>query len=249
MNRNRRIVRCTGSVLTVVVLLFSLLIFPPAARAASLLQVTPTSVAFGQVILHQTSSPMSVSVTNSTKYAVVILLIDTFGEFVQSNNCPHELKSNTSCHVSVSFTPRRIGPRSGFLLIVAFGGHDLQVKMVSLSGTGVAPPTPTPTPTSTPTPTPTATPTPTPTATPTPTPTATPTPTSTPTPGVSLSGTAVQGPMTNSTVTAYAVNSNGSNGSVLGSTTTDSSGNFTIQMPPNSGPVRLTTSGALMLAR
>ena len=47
-----------------------------------------------------------------------------------------------------------------------------------------------------------------------------------------------------SSVTAYAVNGNGSNGSVLGSAVTDSSGKFAIQlMAPQPGPVRVTASG------
>jgi hypothetical protein len=46
---------------------------------------------------------------------------------------------------------------------------------------------------------------------------------------VTLSGTAVQGPMTGATVTAHAVDpATGANVRVLGSATTDSSGNFTI---------------------
>ena len=61
---------------------------------------------------------------------------------------------------------------------------------------------------------------------------------------ISLSGIAVQGPMLLSSVTAYAVNGNGSNGSVLGSAVTDSSGKFGIQlMVPQPGPVRVTASG------
>lgn len=55
--------------------------------------------------------------------------------------------------------------------------------------------------------------------------------------------------MANSTVTAFAVNSNGSSGSVLDSTTTDGSGNFTIQLAsPASGPVRLTVSGGAFVS-
>jgi hypothetical protein len=49
--------------------------------------------------------------------------------------------------------------------------------------------------------------------------------------------------MSMSSVTVYAVNSDGSNGTTLGSTTTDLSGNFSVNIPPHSGPVRLTASG------
>lgn len=72
-----------------------------------------------------------------------------------------------------------------------------------------------------------------------------PTPTPVPTPAVSLSGTATQGPMRLSTVTAYAVNStDGSNiKPALADTTTNRSGRFKLAIPPQSGPVRLTVRG------
>jgi hypothetical protein len=124
----------------------------------------------------------------------------------------------------------------------------------SSSGNGEAPHKKTPTPTITPTATATAKPTivPTPTATatattaPTPAPTATSTAsaTPTPTPTAALSGTAIQGPMMASAVTAFAVNpATGASGTQLATATSASDGTFTISVPPQSGPVRLTATG------
>ena len=95
------------------------------------------------------------------------------------------------------------------------------------------------------TPTPSRTPTHTPIRTPTPKPTATPTPKATATPAiVTLSGTAVQGPMAWTTVLVYAVNTtNGSNGAILGGTLANGSGNFTIKLARPAGPVRLLADG------
>ncbi|MGO9060125.1 MAG: kelch repeat-containing protein [Candidatus Binataceae bacterium] len=83
------------------------------------------------------------------------------------------------------------------------------------------------------------------TPTPTPTPTRTPTPKPTATPAiVTLSGTAVQGPMAWTTVLVYAVNTtNGSNGAILGGSLADGNGNFTIKMTHPAGPVRLLADG------
>jgi hypothetical protein len=57
-----------------------------------------------------------------------------------------------------------------------------------------------------------------------------------------ISGTATKGPVSRATVTAYAVN-NGARGSQLGSARTDSSGNFTMTVPPYSGPVMFQAHG------
>lgn len=86
-----------------------------------------------------------------------------------------------------------------------------------------------------------ATPTPKPTATPTHTPTPKPTPTPV---SVTLSGTAVQGPMAWTTVLIYAVNTaNGGNGAILGGTLANGSGDFTIKLARPTGPVRLLADG------
>ncbi len=79
-------------------------------------------------------------------------------------------------------------------------------------------------------------------STPTPSPVSSPTPT--PSGSISISGTAIQGAMTGSTVTAFAVNlSDGSSGAALGSTATHADGSFTLSIAPQSGPVRLSASG------
>lgn len=61
---------------------------------------------------------------------------------------------------------------------------------------------------------------------------------------VSLSGTAVQGPMMASTILAYAVDgATGASLTLLGKTTTDWSGNFILKIPWHRGPVRLVAKG------
>jgi Kelch motif len=61
---------------------------------------------------------------------------------------------------------------------------------------------------------------------------------------VSLSGRAIQGPMVGSTVTAYAVDvTTGANTWMLGKTTTDTSGNFTLTIPAHGRPVCLVVKG------
>lgn len=57
-----------------------------------------------------------------------------------------------------------------------------------------------------------------------------------------ISGTAVKGPVSGGTVTAYAI-TNGTMGAQIGSATTDSSGNFTISIGTYTGPVMLQMTG------
>src|SRR5262249_24231331 len=63
--------------------------------------------------------------------------------------------------------------------------------------------------------------------------------------GFAISGTATKGSLSGATVTLYPVNSDCSNGTVLGSpSTTDASGNFSIGLiSAPTGPVRLVVTG------
>jgi hypothetical protein len=62
--------------------------------------------------------------------------------------------------------------------------------------------------------------------------------------GLTVSGTATKGPVNGATVTVYDVNADGTNGSTLGTGTTDSSGNFTVALSSlPAGPIRVVVSG------
>jgi hypothetical protein len=58
-----------------------------------------------------------------------------------------------------------------------------------------------------------------------------------------ISGTAVKGPVANATVSAMAIGSNGAPGAQIGSTVTDGSGNFMMQVGNYSGPLMLQMTG------
>jgi len=60
--------------------------------------------------------------------------------------------------------------------------------------------------------------------------------------GGTISGTAVKGPVSNATVTAFSIN-NGSMGSQIGTGQTDAQGNFTMSVGDYSGPVMLQMKG------
>lgn len=58
-----------------------------------------------------------------------------------------------------------------------------------------------------------------------------------------INGRVIKGPVGGATVTAFAINSNGAMGSMIGSAVTDSMGNFSMSTGSHSGPVMLQMSG------
>ena len=66
--------------------------------------------------------------------------------------------------------------------------------------------------------------------------------------GAPINGIVVKGPLNGATVTAFAVNADGSNGASLGSSTTDSGGKFSVTAAPSSGPVRLSATGGTYIS-
>ncbi|MBI4580484.1 MAG: hypothetical protein HY718_12325, partial [Planctomycetes bacterium] len=61
--------------------------------------------------------------------------------------------------------------------------------------------------------------------------------------GPTISGQAVKGPLTSATVDVYAVNSNGTQGGKVGTTTTDASGNYSVTPTATSGAVMVEVVG------
>lgn len=62
------------------------------------------------------------------------------GDFAQSNNCPVALAANSSCTISVTFSPTAVGARSAILSITDnnLGSPIPTTQTVSLSGTGTS---------------------------------------------------------------------------------------------------------------
>lgn len=58
-----------------------------------------------------------------------------------------------------------------------------------------------------------------------------------------IAGVASKGPLNNASIRVHAVNTNGSIGSLLGSTTTDEQGNYSVTINSHTGPVVISASG------
>ncbi len=103
--------------------------------------LSPTSLNFGNQAVGVTSSAQVVTLTNTGTATLVLMGIKITGgnnkDFSQTNTCGGTLALNTSCTLSVKFTPSQTGSRTSSLSIADNAAGSPQT--VPLSGTGVAP--------------------------------------------------------------------------------------------------------------
>ncbi len=107
--------------------------------AGTLVVLSPASLSFGSVAVGQSSTPQNISVENrSTTLTLTISSITIAGndpnDFSQTNNCPSSLPSQSTCTVTVTFTPQVTGSLTAQLQVADNGGGSPQIA--SLSGMG-----------------------------------------------------------------------------------------------------------------
>jgi len=101
-------------------------------------QVSPTSIDFHQVVIHQTSAPTPVTLTSNGNESLRISAINVTGDFAQQNTCgtlPATVAAGHNCTVNVTFTPTQTGSRTGTLTIT--DNTLVGPQTVSLVGSGV----------------------------------------------------------------------------------------------------------------
>lgn len=98
--------------------------------------VSPNSLSFGNVRRNTTSSPMTVTVTNTGETSLSIGTIAlggaSPGQFAQTRQCPSNLAAGSSCTVSVVFKPAWKSIAYATLSLTVGGS----VRVVGLNGTG-----------------------------------------------------------------------------------------------------------------
>ncbi|PYX98264.1 MAG: hypothetical protein DMG71_00810 [Acidobacteria bacterium] len=104
--------------------------------AATTVNLSPTSLTFGNQSAGTTSPSQSVMLTNSGSNALNIASIASSGDFAQTNNCGTSVAPSANCTINVSFTPTASGTRTGTLSFTDNGASSPQT--VSLTGVGVA---------------------------------------------------------------------------------------------------------------
>jgi hypothetical protein len=107
--------------------------------AAGVVTLTPSIVSFGQVEDGTTSSPLPVTVGNSSTSAIPISNVSITAPFIIfSNACgTSSLAGSSDCQVDVEFEPTESGAATGLLTFIDGAG----TQTVELTGSGAAPPT------------------------------------------------------------------------------------------------------------
>jgi hypothetical protein len=109
-----------------------------AAKFSSV-EISPTSLNFGNQDEGTTSTPQDLTLTNSASASLNITSIVASSDFAQTNNCPvgGDLASGASCMIAVTFTPTATGTRNGAVTITenALGSP----QSVPLTGVGLGP--------------------------------------------------------------------------------------------------------------
>lgn len=101
-------------------------------------KLSPTSIVFSTQVVGIKSSAKVVTLTNVGTTPLSIASVALTGlnasDYAQTNTCGSTVAARATCTISVTFTPKAAGTRTGSLSITDNGGASPQ--LVSLSGTG-----------------------------------------------------------------------------------------------------------------
>jgi hypothetical protein len=99
--------------------------------------LSATSLAFPEIVVEQSSAPLTVTLTNSGDLPLTSIAATKSGPFQVSNNCTAQLAAHSNCSFSVVFVPIQAGAQTGTLTV----SDALNAgQLVSLTGTGLLPP-------------------------------------------------------------------------------------------------------------
>jgi hypothetical protein len=109
------------------------------AVAAAVASVTPTSRAFGNVIVGSTSAAQTLTLSNSGTATLNNISVAIGAPFSRTGgSCGTTLNAGASCTISVVFSPTAVGAATGSVAITA--SVAVSGAPAALSGTGVAAP-------------------------------------------------------------------------------------------------------------
>lgn len=119
--------------------LLCLLAFAPMTVAQTV-SLTPSTLSFNGQAVGTTSAAKTVTVKNtSTTKTLTITSIVSSGEFADTTTCTSTLAPNTTCTLTVTFSPSTLGTIDGAITLTDNAAPGVQV--VNMSGKGLAPAT------------------------------------------------------------------------------------------------------------
>lgn len=99
--------------------------------------LSPSTLAFTPQQLNTASTLQQVTLSNVGDVALTLIQARIVqGDFSVVNSCGNSLSAHSSCSISLQFQPKSVGAESGTLSV----SDQYRSQMVTLSGTGVAPP-------------------------------------------------------------------------------------------------------------
>jgi hypothetical protein len=109
-----------------------------SSGGGAVVTLTPTSLAFGNIVLGATSTakPVTVKNTGTATLNITSIAASGSGYAISSNTCGATLAVGKTCIVKVTFAPTALGLSSGSLTLTDNAANSPQT--VPLSGTGVA---------------------------------------------------------------------------------------------------------------
>lgn len=93
-----------------------------------------TPLAFKKQTVGTTSAPQTVTLTNAGKTALKISSMKATGQFGMTSTCGSSVAAGANCAISVTFSPKSKGAKSGTVSINDSASSKPQV--IELSGTG-----------------------------------------------------------------------------------------------------------------
>jgi subtilisin family serine protease len=108
------------------------------------IQVSPSSLTFGDQVVVEASAPQVVTVTSAGDAALSVTGVSFTGagatSFVAVNECGSSINPGLSCSIKVSFAPKATGAKSASLVVSS--NAKTAAPPILLTGTGVLPPPP-----------------------------------------------------------------------------------------------------------
>jgi len=100
-------------------------------------ELSPLSLSFGEQAANASSVAQTVTLTNTGDVALTLISTQIVsGDFTATNGCGNSLAAHAKCAISVNFVPKSIGLQSGSMTVTDV----LRSQLVTLGGTGLAPP-------------------------------------------------------------------------------------------------------------
>jgi uncharacterized repeat protein (TIGR01451 family) len=117
----------------------SLLLNGTGTPSGPAVTLSTTALPFGNQLLGTTSSPaQTVTVTNTGTATLTFTSIKASGDFAETDNCSAGVPANSSCTISVTFTPNSTGARAGAITISDNAPANPQSVTLSGEGTDIA---------------------------------------------------------------------------------------------------------------